>query len=40
MPVDKQVLHEKWIISNLISDLTGDEYAIRGLNEFKNSLKG
>ena len=27
-------------LSNLISDLTGDEYAIRGLNEFKNSLKG
>ena len=24
-------------LSNLISDLTGDEYAIRGLNEFKNS---
>ena len=27
-------------LANLISDLTGDEYAIRGLNEFKNSLKG
>lgn len=27
-------------LSCLISDLTGDEYAIRGLNEFKNSLKG
>ena len=27
-------------LSTLISDLTGDEYAIRGLNEFKNSLKG
>ena len=26
-------------LSCLISDLTGDEYAIRGLNEFKNSLK-
>ena len=26
-------------LSSLISDLTGDEYAIRGLNEFKNSLK-
>ena len=26
-------------LSGLISDLTGDEYAIRGLNEFKNSLK-
>ena len=27
-------------LSCLISDLTGDEFAIRGLNEFKNSLKG
>jgi hypothetical protein len=27
-------------LSGLISDLTGDEYAIRGLNEFKNILKG
>lgn len=27
-------------LSSFISDLTGDEYAIRGLNEFKNSLKG
>lgn len=27
-------------LSHLISDLTGDKYAIRGLNEFKNSLKG
>lgn len=27
-------------LSYLISDLTGDEYAIRGLNEFKNSIKG
>lgn len=27
-------------LSALISDLTGDEFAIRGLNEFKNSLKG
>ena len=27
-------------LSTLISDLAGDEYAIRGLNEFKNSLKG
>ena len=27
-------------LASLISDLTGDEYAIRGLNEFKNSLKG
>jgi type I restriction enzyme M protein len=26
-------------LSNLISDLTGDEFAILGLNEFKNSLK-
>lgn len=25
-------------LSNLISELTGDEFAIRGLNEFKNSL--
>ena len=27
-------------LASLISDLTGDEYAIHGLNEFKNSLKG
>lgn len=27
-------------LSSLISELTGDEFAIRGLNEFKNSLKG
>ena len=26
-------------LSSLISDLTGDEYAIRGLNEFKESFK-
>ena len=26
-------------LSNLISDLTGDEYSIEGLNEFKNSLR-
>ena len=26
-------------LASLISDLTGDEFAIEGLNEFKNSLK-
>ena len=26
-------------LADLISDLSGDEYAIQGLNEFKNSLK-
>ena len=37
--LNTQLVEAQGELSELISDLTGDEYAIRGLNEFKNSLK-
>ena len=37
--LDAQLTEAQNELSDLISELTGDEYAIRGLNEFKNSLK-
>ena len=38
--LNAQLIEAQGDLANLISDLTGDEFAIRGLNEFKNSLKG
>lgn len=37
--LNDQLVESQGDLANLISDLTGDEFAIRGLNEFKNSLK-
>lgn len=37
--LNRQLVEAQDELSNLISELTGDEFAIRGLNEFKNSLK-
>ena len=37
--LNTQLVEAQDELSELISDLTGDEYAIEGLNEFKNSLK-
>ena len=37
--IETQLTEAQDELSGLISDLTGDEYSIRGLNEFKNSLK-
>ena len=37
--IESQLAEAQDELSGLISDLTGDEYAIQGLNEFKNSLK-
>lgn len=37
--IETQLSEAQNELSALISDITGDEYAIRGLNEFKNSLK-
>lgn len=38
--LNAQLVEAQSELAGLISDLTGDEYAICGLNEFKNSLKG
>lgn len=37
--LNAQLVESQSELAGLISDLTGDEFAIEGLNEFKNSLK-
>lgn len=37
--LNAQLVEAQKELSSLITDLTGDEFAIKGLNEFKNSLK-
>ena len=38
--LNAQLVEAQGELAGLISELTGDEFAIRGLNELKNSLKG
>ena len=37
--LNAQLVDAQCELADLISDLTGDAFAIEGLNEFKNSLK-